>query len=97
MVEIHEPVRLLIVVETTSETLLSIMDRDEGIGRLVRNGWDQVATQNPTTGALEVFQNDRFEPYHPRAERLPVAGSSVDWYRGWRDHLEFARIGAEDA
>ena len=28
----------------------------------------------------------------PRPEVLPRAASSVDWYRGWRDHLEFAEI-----
>src|SRR5262249_50376835 len=38
MVEIHEPVRLLIVVETTAAALLRLMGRNEMIGRLVRNG-----------------------------------------------------------
>jgi uncharacterized protein YbcC (UPF0753/DUF2309 family) len=97
MVEIHEPVRLLIIVEAKVETVLSIMDRSEGIGRLVRNGWVQLVAQDPSSGGLMLFEQGRFEPYHPRADRLPSARSSVDWYRGWREHLEFARIGAEDA
>src|SRR5207237_10758680 len=47
MVEIHEPVRLMIVCETTPEAMLRIMDRNEAIGRLVRNGWVQVAVLDP--------------------------------------------------
>jgi hypothetical protein len=40
-----------------------------------------------------VFRDGEFQPYEPLAEELPRASSSVDWYRGWRDHLEFAEIG----
>ena len=43
--------------------------------------------------SLSVFQSGEFRPYQPQAGVLPKAGSSVDWYRGWRDHLEFAEIG----
>ena len=39
-----------------------------------------------------VFQDGEFQPYQPQATVLPQAASSVDWYRGWRDHLEFAEI-----
>ena len=35
-----------------------------------------------------------FRPYAPQAVVLPRAESSVGWYRGWRDHLEFAVIEA---
>lgn len=92
MVEIHEPVRLLFVIETTPEAMLRIMDRNAGIGRLCRNAWVHVALLDPHTRALSFFRGGRFEEYRPRATALPQAASSVDWYRGWRDHLEFAQI-----
>ncbi len=92
MVEIHEPVRLLNVIETTPEAMLQIMERNPAIGRMCRNGWVHVAVLDPTTREVRLFQNGRFEPYRPQATSLPKAASSVDWYRGWRDHLEFAAI-----
>ncbi|MFO0927873.1 MAG: putative inorganic carbon transporter subunit DabA [Gemmataceae bacterium] len=92
MVEIHEPVRLLIIVETTPETLLRIFERHEGLGRLVHNGWVQVASLDPESQAVWVWQDGGFHHYPPHAAALPVAQSSTDWYRGWRDHLEFAEI-----
>jgi uncharacterized protein YbcC (UPF0753/DUF2309 family) len=95
MVEIHEPVRLLFVVETTPEAMLRIMARDEGIGRLVRNGWVQMALLDPNSQRIRMFQHGAFVPYVSHATELPRAASSVDWYRGWRDHLEFAEIGID--
>lgn len=93
-VDIHEPIRLLFVIEATPETMLRIMDREAAIGRLCRNGWVRVATLDPESSVLRVFQNGRFVPYQPEANHLPKARSSVDWYRGWRENLEFAEIGS---
>ena len=94
MVEIHEPVRSLFLIETTPEAMARIMDRVEMIGRISRNGWVQLAVIHPETRALSVFRDGSFQPYTPQATVLPGATSSVDWYRGWREHLEFAEIGA---
>jgi uncharacterized protein YbcC (UPF0753/DUF2309 family) len=92
MVEIHEPVRLLIVIETTPEKFSAIMDRNEGIGKACRHGWVQIVTWDPDSAAMHILRGDHFEPYRLEAKELPKAASSTDWYRGWRDHLEFAEI-----
>jgi uncharacterized protein YbcC (UPF0753/DUF2309 family) len=95
MVEIHEPVRLLFVVETTPEAMLQIMERNSGIGKLCRNGWMQLATLDPDSNCIHLFRGGRFEIYQPESTELPRAASSVEWYRGWRDHLGYAVVGAE--
>jgi uncharacterized protein YbcC (UPF0753/DUF2309 family) len=95
MVEIHEPVRLLFVVESTPEVMLKIMDRNPTIGTLVSNGWVQLATLAPDSGRIAVYQNGEFEPYAPQTRHLPAAATSADWYRGWREHLEFAELRPE--
>jgi uncharacterized protein YbcC (UPF0753/DUF2309 family) len=96
MVEIHEPVRLLIVVETTPEALIAIMARDQATRRLVHNGWVQLAVLDPESSRCQLFEYGGFFPYKPQAERLPRAATSVDWYRGWRDYLEFAEVGSPE-
>jgi uncharacterized protein YbcC (UPF0753/DUF2309 family) len=93
MVEIHEPVRGLFVVETRPEVLLAILARNPVMERLVRNGWVLFATLDPDSPAVHAYRDGAFVPYQPQADGLPWAASSVDWYRGWRDHLEFAQIG----
>lgn len=92
MVEIHEPVRLLMIIETSPEAMQLIMARNAGIGQLCRNNWVLLSVIDPETREISVFRNGHFEPYLPEAKQLPKALSSVDWYRGWRDHLDFAEI-----
>jgi uncharacterized protein YbcC (UPF0753/DUF2309 family) len=92
MVEIHEPVRSLFVIETTPEAMLKIIERNEGIGRMCRNEWILLAVLHPISREIFVYEQGEFEPYEPKSSVIPKAASSVDWYRGWRDHLEFAEI-----
>ena len=97
MVELHEPVRLLVVCETTPEKMLAVMRQDSPVGRTVggmaRNGWVYLALLDPDSQAVWLYQNGGFRAYAPRSARLPAAASSRDWYRGWRDFLEFAEVG----
>jgi uncharacterized protein len=92
MVEIHEPVRLLFIIETTDEAMLQIMERNPGISKLCRNDWIVLALIHPETNELTVFQDGSFRSFESHATVIPKAASSAEWYRGWRDHLEFAEI-----
>jgi uncharacterized protein YbcC (UPF0753/DUF2309 family) len=97
MVEVHEPVRLLFVIETTPQAMQEIMDRNEGIGRLCRNGWVQLATLDPDSPQMHVFRDGSFELYRPESRELPEVNSSPQWYRGWRDFLGYAEVLAATA
>lgn len=91
-VEIHEPVRLMFVIETTTEAILSIMDSNPVIRRIFVHGWSHLAVLDPTSAEIQVFQGGEFRPYRPEKQELPGVRTSIDWYRGWRDHLGFATI-----
>ena len=88
-VEIHEPVRLLLVVETTPERLLRALAPLPAVGRLVRNGWVHVACWPPDRSLPEVYdpRHDRFTPHAVESTVLPVVGQSADWYGRSRDNL----------
>jgi len=92
MVEIHEPVRLLFVIETTQEAMRRIISDNPAIAKLVNGNWVQLAVLNSETSQIHVYRNGNFEIYKPETNELPVVDSSIDWYRGWRDHLGFASI-----
>lgn len=92
MIEIHEPMRLLFVIESTPEAMLSIMARHDEIGRLCRGNWVQIAVLNAQTSELQLFHNGKFERYEPSTDELPSVPISGDWYRNRRDHLDFASI-----
>jgi uncharacterized protein YbcC (UPF0753/DUF2309 family) len=92
MVEIHEPVRILFVIETDPGTMRRVLQANEGLARLVKNQWVQLATLNPDSPTIHVYRDGEFHVFQPTVDQLPQASSSQEWYRGWRNHLEFAQI-----
>lgn len=92
MIEIHEPMRILFVIESTPAALRRIIDDNEAIARLVNGDWVQLAVFDAETSQVQRYVRGEFVPYEPESLELPTADSSLDWYRGRRDHLGFASI-----
>jgi len=69
-----------------------IISDNPAIAKLVNGNWVQLAVLNSETSQIHVYRNGNFEIYKPETNELPVVDSSIDWYRGWRDHLGFASI-----
>lgn len=92
-VEIHEPVRILFVVETTPERLMPVIHANPELTEFVENRWIRLSTMDPESGVIKVYRgNGVFETLEGEEEPLPVAASSAEWYRGRREHLPLARI-----
>jgi len=93
MVEIHEPVRILFVIETTPERLMKTVGRNPELVEFVENRWVRMATMDPETGAIQVYRGGgQFEPAAVSDQPLPRATTSPEWYRGKREHLPLAEI-----
>jgi hypothetical protein len=92
MVEIHEPVRMLTIVEARPAIILAAAERQPGVRELVVNRWIQLVSMDPDSGAVQIYGDHGFMPYQPASGRLPVTPSSVAWYRGRADHLPPAHI-----
>jgi hypothetical protein len=95
MVEVHEPVRILFVIETTPERLMGVIRKSPVLAEFVDNRWIRVAVMDPETCAIQMFRNGAFEAIAPVEEPLPSVPTSMDWYRGKMEHLPLARIGPE--
>ena len=81
MIEIHEPVRLQLFIETRPELLNQIVHRQPSIAELVGNEWVRVATIDPDSGAIATLEGPRgFVPFTPPAwaSQVPVAATSAD-------------------
>ena len=93
MIEIHEPMRLLLIIENTPEAALEVVARQPGVAELVAGQWVQVATIDPQTGDMQVFHPDTgFEPFKPVTNTLPEVERSQDWYTGKREFLSPALV-----
>ena len=92
MVEIHEPMRLLLIVEATPETLLRVASRQPEVAELVVNAWVQLVSLDPDTGAMAEFRQGGFVPYVPEPVLLPVVERSPEWHMRARVHLQPALV-----
>jgi uncharacterized protein YbcC (UPF0753/DUF2309 family) len=92
MVEIHEPVRLLTIVEATTTTLERVLAEEEGLASLVNNAWIQLVAWDPESDALAVYDAGRFVPYVPENPAIAEVERSMDFYAGRRGHLTPAHV-----
>ncbi|MDQ3628731.1 MAG: DUF2309 domain-containing protein, partial [Actinomycetota bacterium] len=94
MIEIHEPMRLLLVVESTTAVLGEIYGRQPVIAELLDNAWVQLVAMDPEDGTQTLFVPGKgFVAWDEHVPDLPVVASSFDYYRGRTDFLTPALIG----
>lgn len=93
-VEIHEPVRLSMIVEAPPARLERVVEADAYLKRLVAHRWLFLAALDPSGPALWKWQKTGPEPYRPGLPPNEVLGPSSTWFRGKRGHLPFVEIGA---
>jgi uncharacterized protein YbcC (UPF0753/DUF2309 family) len=82
MVEVHEPVRLAIVVEGPLDRLRHVVRANPAIERLFRNRWIWLACLDSDSGSLAELRDLDEVVRTPEHVLATVRGDSVDWYRG---------------
>lgn len=65
MIEVHDPVRLLIIVEHTPEAVKYAITKNLATYEWFCNQWVNLVVLNPNNGELYRFENEQFELYHP--------------------------------
>lgn len=82
MVEIHEAMRLQIVVEAETAVLEQIHARQPALRELIDGGWVQLSAKDPGNERIFVFQRGSgFVRWQPRNEPPPLRDASADCYR----------------
>ncbi len=92
MVEIHEPVRILFVIESTPERIIATIRANPILWEFLEKCWIRVAAMDSATGSMQMYRDGTWEAVEGDDEPLPTTRSSVAWYSGHREHLGIARI-----
>lgn len=93
IIEIHEPMRLLVVVEQTTELLTAIYQRQPPMQELVGKGWVVLAAKHPQSGAIHLSDPaSGWQPWHANAAMEATANiaeveRSLDCFAGRREAL----------
>jgi hypothetical protein len=87
MVEIHEPTRLAVVVESGRDRLRRAVEGNRTIERLVRHRWIWLACLDPESGTLWELRDAGLVRHTPEHALPVISGDSAAWYQGKRGFL----------
>jgi len=71
MIEVHDPVRLLIIVEHFPEIVLNTIKATPEMYEWFINEWVHLIAMNPETGKFYYFKTGKFEEYNPLTQSIP--------------------------
>ncbi|MES9991468.1 MAG: DUF2309 domain-containing protein [Candidatus Thiodiazotropha sp.] len=93
MIEIHEAMRLLVVVEASTGMLTEIYQRQPPLQELVGNGWVVLVAMDPQRGDFHLFEPAQgWVPWQPDERAIPTVNRSAEWYSGSNGPLRPALI-----
>lgn len=88
MVEIHEAMRLQIVVEAKTSVLEQIYGRQPGLQELIGGGWVHLSAKDPDSADIFVFERGKgFVLWQAEKQDLPLYEKSPDYYRHHNEPL----------
>ena len=81
MIEIHEAMRLQLLVEAKTTILEQIYARQESLRELIAGGWILLSVIDPDTGEIFIFERGvGFVPWQAETKELPVFAKSPECY-----------------
>lgn len=94
MIELHEPVRLVVVVEAEPRVLLKIAAEEPRLGRLIAGGWLQLLAWRPEQKELLRFAQGAFHLVPAEESPLPTFASSREVFASTRATLPYIHVEA---
>jgi uncharacterized protein YbcC (UPF0753/DUF2309 family) len=81
MIEVHDPVRLLMIVEHYPEVVKKVVQSNPALYEWFANGWIHLVALHPKEKALYVFKEGAFVPYTPLTKELPTVDDLSDMFK----------------
>ncbi len=75
MIEVHDPVRLLVIVEHFPEIVLQAIQKEAPTYEWFLNEWVRLVVVHPETHQLHLFADGKFESYQPTVKEVEKAAN----------------------
>jgi uncharacterized protein len=75
MIEVHDPVRLLVIVEHYPEIVLQAIQKEAPTYEWFFNEWVRLVAVHPDTHKLYLFSEGRFDVYQPTIKKIEKAAN----------------------
>lgn len=87
MIELHDPVRLLVIVEHHPEVVLNTLKRSPETYEWFINDWVKLVAVEPETYNLYVFDDGTFKPYKPLQSEIKTVSDLTPLFEMHSDNL----------
>jgi len=87
MVEVHDPLRLMMIVEQKASIVLDVIQQNSGTLQWYKNEWVKLAVIDPETKEVSIYRKGRFEPYEPLKKELDKVENLVPLFESSSSNL----------
>jgi uncharacterized protein len=87
MIEVHDPIRLLMVIEQNASIVLDVIQRNKATYEWIKNGWVMLATIDPLTSEISVFEDGQMVSYNPPNAIMDSVNNLDQAFEGSMDNL----------
>lgn len=92
MIEIHDPIRLLIIVEHFPEVVLKVIQSNSSTYEWVKNEWVNLVVYHPVENNFKRFNQGNFEDYFPHKEAIPTIENYETVLQSTNENLSVFKI-----
>ncbi len=87
MIEVHDPIRILFVVEHIPEIVLKTIQRNPATYEWFINEWVQLAVKDPATKVIYHFKDGSFIPYQPLRTKLEEVETVDSYIKNYSENI----------
>jgi uncharacterized protein YbcC (UPF0753/DUF2309 family) len=87
MIEVHDPIRLLMVIEQSAVIVLDVIQRNKATYEWIKNAWVMLATIDPLTSEISVFDDEQMVSYSPPNAIMDRVNNLDQAFEGSKDNL----------
>ena len=87
MVEIHEPLRCMTIVEHYPEIILETIQKNPSTFEWFKNEWVRLTAIHPETGEFYILKNGNFEFYKPFTKSIDNVEDMMDLIESSHDTI----------
>jgi uncharacterized protein YbcC (UPF0753/DUF2309 family) len=87
MIEVHDPIRLLMVIEQNAAIVLDVIQRNKATYEWIKNAWVMLATIDPLTSEISIFEDGQMVSYNPPNAIMDSVNNLDQAFEGSMDNL----------
>ena len=94
MIEVHDPIRILFIVEHDEQVVLKTIKRNPATYEWFANEWVHLVVANPIDGKLYQFKEGQFVPYLPLLTQFTAVGDVMPIIERTLDNIPVTLVNA---